>query len=408
LTDALMRQLSEEEIEAVYAHEAGHGVRRHTQLYVLMALGMALVSSTWSLAVPEWVASRWDGADAVNVELIRAAIATPVVLLLMVLFFVVGLGWLSRRFETEADLWAIRTLEDPDQFSHALERVGLHMGGLRPARGGMRHFGIGTRIGLINRYRSEPEFRHGFDRLIRRCRGAIVGFMVLGVLGAALYAPAALAVGDTQLLLIRGQEAEEAANHVQARDLYGAAATRAGAAADDHVSVRITSERQQIAALAALGDLHLKDGDWADAAKVIEKLKARLKKHDALGHFNTGYVDALYAGAMGEPDAERARALIRDLGEMVSLVNGWNRSVALCYSDLWLLHRSAGGKDRPRGRPPEYSAAARLLLGAEKSPGQQPSARLLREAREDLATNALRRVLFDRAAPEDLKQAVGS
>ena len=55
LTDALISKLKPEQVEAVYAHEAGHGVRRHTLLFMLLGLGLVLGAHSIILALGGWL-----------------------------------------------------------------------------------------------------------------------------------------------------------------------------------------------------------------------------------------------------------------------------------------------------------------------------------------------------------------
>jgi STE24 endopeptidase len=99
LTDALLGSLPRREVEAVMAHEIGHVRRRHlvwlaaslvaTLLFTLL-LGEAAVSLLWATAVP----------GPVN------ALLTVLILALTIATF----GYVSRRFEWQADAFAVTHL----------------------------------------------------------------------------------------------------------------------------------------------------------------------------------------------------------------------------------------------------------------------------------------------------------
>ena len=147
LTDALVDQLDDEAIEAVYAHEAGHGVRRHLLLNVAMVMGFSLLSTVLAFELPAVVYGLGEGwIDPGLLSLLADGMGMLVGIGIFLLFLFVGLGWVSRRFETEADLHAARTLGDPTIFVRALKAVGLHAG-IAKKKGGFRHFGIGRRVG---------------------------------------------------------------------------------------------------------------------------------------------------------------------------------------------------------------------------------------------------------------------
>jgi Zn-dependent protease with chaperone function len=130
ITDGLLNALDEDEIEAVFAHEAGHARRGH----VLLFFGFTVV-----LSLVQFV----PGADVV----VGGALswAPPVVrtLLVMLLWLGVVFGWVSRRFEQEADVFCIDTLKLPDDagpaadhpFARALGRIGEDVGEIREVTG---------------------------------------------------------------------------------------------------------------------------------------------------------------------------------------------------------------------------------------------------------------------------------
>ena len=91
LSDGLLKQFSNDEIEAVLLHEAGHVKRGHLWWRVLVALPPLLVS----LLV--WRASG-------NVLAVGLGVAGLIGLSAFVL------GWYSKRQEHDADLWAVRQL----------------------------------------------------------------------------------------------------------------------------------------------------------------------------------------------------------------------------------------------------------------------------------------------------------
>ena len=406
LTDALMARLTDDQVEAVYAHEAGHGMRRHTQLYVVMAAGFLLVNTMFMTGIPVFALEALEGLGQEMAATIVQVLVVGMMVLLLAAFLFIGIGWLSRRFETEADLWAVSTLDKPESFASALEAVGLHLGILRTDRGGMRHFGIGTRIGLINRYRCEPEFRDGFDRLLRRCRLGVLGLLAVGAIGLACYTPGALAVGHARLAYVRGRDAENDSDPVTAATLFTNAITKARSAAVAHPAFARLASEQEAAALASLGDLHLKTGEYEQARGILDQMRARVREGDVLGEFNTDNLTVILDAVMEKPDVAAIRHLIRELDALVASREPDPRSVALTHSDLWLALRSAGETDRPRGAVDAYSAAARLLRAWFKNPDTPPSADALDAARRDLERNVFRQVLFDRAAPEALRALV--
>jgi Zn-dependent protease with chaperone function len=106
-TDALLERLTPRQLAAVFAHEIGHAVRHHVLSFASWTLALVLGADLVLVAV--------EPEDPGTV----AALALPFLVLWLVLF-----GYLSRRFELEADLAALELTGDPEALAEALERVG--------------------------------------------------------------------------------------------------------------------------------------------------------------------------------------------------------------------------------------------------------------------------------------------
>lgn len=108
LTDALLEQLSLPQIEAVMAHELAHVRRRHTfwLLAIATVLGVILTAGWWM--VLSWAAQTWAlgpiGLDRAWMNNARDVTAVA----LAVLCWLAVFGWVSRRFERQADTFAVQ------------------------------------------------------------------------------------------------------------------------------------------------------------------------------------------------------------------------------------------------------------------------------------------------------------
>jgi STE24 endopeptidase len=114
LSDLLIETLSDSQIEAVFAHEAGHIRHRHVAWYVLLVVGLLL-----AIAGPaEWVRVRVVEWLFVS-ESVSALLTTiPTLGVFLILF-----GIVSRIFEHQADAFAARAGlagEEPAPPSHVL------------------------------------------------------------------------------------------------------------------------------------------------------------------------------------------------------------------------------------------------------------------------------------------------
>lgn len=153
LTDTLLERLEPEEVESVLGHELGHVLHRHLPYYVLFAVGfiaLALLSDALlGGGLPEPTLSAGP-----EVSLLDLGVAAAVVGLYWGALF----GWLSRRFEREADLVAVQLAGEAEVFARTLEKI-TFINGRPPERRGWRHFSIARRVAFLRQAGLEPAVR---------------------------------------------------------------------------------------------------------------------------------------------------------------------------------------------------------------------------------------------------------
>jgi STE24 endopeptidase len=194
LSDLLLEEMSDDQVEAVFAHELGHAVHRHLIWYVVFLKVLIVALAGVTLLLGELYIGRW----------IPAWMPQD---LLMTLFafgaFVVAFGYVSRRFERQADVFAARTLEQianegqshvgphgAGVFSSALRKVAainnMPLSPRGPWRGGPRerlvyllelvgdatgnwlHGSIPHRMQTLEEMSLDPRRTRYFDRRMRR------------------------------------------------------------------------------------------------------------------------------------------------------------------------------------------------------------------------------------------------
>lgn len=155
-SDQLLSLLNTRELCAVYAHEIGHARRGHITVFLSWTLGFVFLGDYAARAA----------MDALGVW---AGVGTAILALLLWFF---SFGWLSRRFELDADLFSLQTVEDLPALVSALERVG----GRDREASGWRHFGVGPRVRFLAKTVSNEPFVTRFRARLR----------LLTVLGALL------------------------------------------------------------------------------------------------------------------------------------------------------------------------------------------------------------------------------
>ncbi len=176
VTDALMESLTSEEIESVFAHELGHVKRRHILWYLAMTMALAGLIA----GLGEVPAFRAHAADPMGQLL---SLGGAVLLAVSGLYWGLGFGWVSRRFELEADLYAV-SLTGTETFVRALDEVARSSGRPRSAWG-WRHFSIARRVEFLRACEIEPAYR---ERFLRRMRLLRLGLILLSALAAVALA----------------------------------------------------------------------------------------------------------------------------------------------------------------------------------------------------------------------------
>ena len=117
LSDLLLERMDDEQIEAVFAHEVGHVVHRHMAWYVVVILIFILAVFAIAPFIPQQLPDLAGVPQPVFQEVVLPILGFTT--------FLIYFGFLSRRFERQADVYAARIIE-----SHAQERSGF-TGGIR-------------------------------------------------------------------------------------------------------------------------------------------------------------------------------------------------------------------------------------------------------------------------------------
>jgi Zn-dependent protease with chaperone function len=160
-SDVLLAQLGERELRAVLAHEAGHAIARHAIVFGALTLGFFLVSD----ALLAWIGPR-------------GATGQGLALLVVLGLWYAAFGYLSRRFELQADLIALRATGDPPALCSALEKlVGLHA----RARRSWRHFSVAERVLFTRAAARDPGVGARLERRLARLRRLGWGLFTLGL-----------------------------------------------------------------------------------------------------------------------------------------------------------------------------------------------------------------------------------
>jgi STE24 endopeptidase len=183
MTDALLDAMTREQIEAVMAHEIGHVRRRHMPwLLVSMLAAIAIVVAAL-LAVQGLPVADSDAGSTVAV-----LVGVSVVLVMF--------GWISRRFERQADAFAVRHINAKQSMPaaisasaaavvcDALGRIAI-LNSVAPTRRSWRHGSIAWRQAYLQSIVGRPADGLAIDRQVRWIKvvvAVIVGLMLVLVI----------------------------------------------------------------------------------------------------------------------------------------------------------------------------------------------------------------------------------
>ena len=209
ITDAMLEQMEDAKIEAVFGHEAGHVKHHHIQCFLLLALISGCLVTIFSVHT-RGLARTNESEYQLLLTLLGAG---------LVLKWGLVFGWISRRFERQADVFGVRTLAlaglpcslpcalhspspnpgpkggDPlcataaHVFSHALYEVAL-LNGMQPEARSWRHSSIASRSRFLLQLAEDPRRTKHFERVVRLVQVAIL----LSAVAASLWAAQELRV----------------------------------------------------------------------------------------------------------------------------------------------------------------------------------------------------------------------
>jgi len=192
LSDGLVDTLAPQQVEAVFGHEAGHIKYHHLVFYIFFAAATTLVVG---------------GGLELCYRVLDVDLAEPELWALggLGVMWLVSFGWVSRRFERQADLFGARCLVDglietgqepnlsraaaADIYAATLERIAL-LNGISPESRSWRHSSIASRMAFVRRCSSESGVERRFSRNLLLIKVLLVAVTVFGsLISAYLYWP---------------------------------------------------------------------------------------------------------------------------------------------------------------------------------------------------------------------------
>jgi len=186
ITPELLDLLNDEEMEAVIAHEAGHVKKRHMVYFGLLFLGFPLFFSLLSSLLALTV---YGFADYIEPHITNftndptmLSLSTLVFFaFVIVMYFRLFFGILSRNFERQADLFVFEIVGHPFNLISSLEKIS-RVGGHVKDQPNWHHFSISQRINFLVDCVEDRRYRDLHEKKIGRIKGTLIAFVCVSVL----------------------------------------------------------------------------------------------------------------------------------------------------------------------------------------------------------------------------------
>ncbi len=176
VTDSLMQNLSEQELNAVMAHEVAHVKYKHMLFYVLFLLGYLALSFgifdffPYAMVTQPWLWRLMQGKEGFQAGVYYLLLSVPFIVSVIVYFRYV-MGFFMRNFERQADLYTIRLMGNPEPTITSLEKI-AYVSGQSRHQPSWHHFSIAERVDFLWRAWRNPQ-------LIRRHSRRVAVFLTV-------------------------------------------------------------------------------------------------------------------------------------------------------------------------------------------------------------------------------------
>jgi predicted Zn-dependent protease len=202
VTDALLRSLDPDEIDAVIAHEIGHVKKHHLLFYMLFMAGFML----FTFAVNNLILFAILYAKPLYGFVLRLGLeqSTMVSLLFSLVFCAAFLiyfryvfGYFMRNFERQADVYVYAMFGTAQPMIRTFQKIAVQSG-QDPAKPNWHHFSIRERVGYLLRCEQDRRWITHQDRKVRRSLALYaLGLILVGAVGYQLnYGAAGQRIGS--------------------------------------------------------------------------------------------------------------------------------------------------------------------------------------------------------------------
>ena len=188
VTDALLRFLEPEEIDAVIAHEIGHVKKKHLLFYLFFFVGYLLLSyAVFDLILFLILYSdmTYRIIDSLNFQqnTVISAIFSVLVIMMFLIYFRYIFGYFMRNFERQADTYVYHLFDNAGHLITTLQKIAITTG-QPPDRPNWHHFSIAERIDYLKKCEADRSWILRHDRKVKKSIAVyLIGLLILGGVG---------------------------------------------------------------------------------------------------------------------------------------------------------------------------------------------------------------------------------
>jgi Zn-dependent protease with chaperone function len=191
VTDALLRILNPEEVDAVIAHEVGHVKKRHLLFYLFFFIGYMIIAyATFDLIVYLIIFSepvyRFVFLTGISRTTVTTGLLSMAIIFNFLVYFRFVFGYFMRNFERQADAFVYSLFENAVPLISTFEKIAA-VSGHSADKPNWHHFSIRQRVDFLERCEADRSWVRRHDHKVRASMAFYVAAMlVVGVAGYQL------------------------------------------------------------------------------------------------------------------------------------------------------------------------------------------------------------------------------
>ena len=188
VTNALLRFLDPDEIDAVIAHEIGHIKKKHLMFYLIFFMGYMLVSFAsfdlllYAILFAEPIYNFIQNTN-LNQTTVVSSIFSFTIIIIFVIYFRFIFGYFMRNFERQADTYVFTLFDSAGPLISTLEKIALTSG--QPMdKPNWHHFSIKKRIDYLKKCEVDRKWIYHHDQKIKKSIVVyMAGILIIGGIG---------------------------------------------------------------------------------------------------------------------------------------------------------------------------------------------------------------------------------